>query len=78
MALILCHSLETVALTKRQEQEVVDLKMLRFTLGVTRMAKIRNEMIRGTAQVKQRGDKSQRGQTATVWTCPEEGRWVYW
>lgn len=27
------------------------LKMLRFSLGLTRMAKIRNEIIRGTAQV---------------------------
>ena len=31
--------------------EVAELKMLRFSLGVTRMDKIRNEYIRGTAQV---------------------------
>ena len=45
------YGLETVALTKRQEaeMEVAELKMLRFSLGVTRMDNIRNEYIRGTA-----------------------------
>ena len=33
------------------------LKMLRFSLGVTRMDKIKNEFIRGTAQVRQIGNK---------------------
>ena len=39
------YGLDTVALTKRQEaeMEVAELKMLRFSLGVTRMDKIRNE-----------------------------------
>ena len=39
------YGLETVALTKRQEaeMEVAELKMLQFSLGVTRMDKIRNE-----------------------------------
>ena len=52
--------LETVALTKRQEaeMEVAELKMLRFSLGVTRMDKIRNEYIRGTAQVGKFGEKT--------------------
>ena len=52
--------LETVALTKRQEaeMEVAELKMLRFSLGVTRMDKIRNEYIRGTAQVGRFGEKT--------------------
>ena len=38
------YGLETVALTKRQEaeMEVAELKMLQFSLGVTRMDKIRN------------------------------------
>ena len=49
---MLC-GLETVALTKRQEaeMEVVELKMLRFSFGGTRMDMIRNEYIRGTARV---------------------------
>ncbi|KAJ8375265.1 hypothetical protein SKAU_G00058450 [Synaphobranchus kaupii] len=53
------YGLETVALTKRQEGEleVAELKMLRFSLGVTRMDKIRNEYIRGTAHVGQFGQK---------------------
>ena len=37
--------------------EVAELKMLRFSLGVTRMDKIRNEYIRGTAQVCRFGEK---------------------
>ncbi|KAI5095577.1 hypothetical protein C0J45_14007 [Silurus meridionalis] len=47
------YGLETVALNKRQEAEleVAELKMLRFSLGVTRMDRIRNEFIRVTAHV---------------------------
>ena len=54
------YGLETVALTKRQEaeMEVAELKMLRFSLGVTRMDKIRNEYIRTTAQVGRFGEKT--------------------
>ena len=54
------YGLETVALTKRQEaeMEVAELKILRFSLGVTRMDKIRNEYIRGTAQVGRFGEKT--------------------
>ena len=54
------YGLETVALTKRQEaeMEVAELKMLRDSLGVTRMDKIRNEYIRGTAQVGRFGEKT--------------------
>ncbi|KAI5609740.1 interferon regulatory factor 3 isoform X1 [Silurus asotus] len=50
---------ETMALGKRQEVELeaAELKMLRFSLGVTRMDKIRNEFIRGTAHVGCFGDK---------------------
>ena len=56
------YGLGTVALTKRQEaeMEVAELKMLRFSLGVTRMDKIRNEYIRGTAQVGRFGEKHER------------------
>ena len=56
------YGLETVALTKRQEaeMEVAELKMLRFSLGVTRMDKIRNEYIRGTAQVESLERKHER------------------
>ena len=54
------YGLETVPLTKRHEAEleVAELKMLRFSLGVTRWDKIRNEHIRGTAQVGKMGDKA--------------------
>ncbi|KAI5109305.1 hypothetical protein C0J45_0702, partial [Silurus meridionalis] len=53
------YGLETVALSKRQEAalEEAELKMLRFSLGVTRMDKTRNEFIRGTAHVGCFGDK---------------------
>ncbi|KAI5100192.1 von Willebrand factor A domain-containing protein 5A isoform X4, partial [Silurus meridionalis] len=48
-----------MALSKRQEMEleVAELKMLRFSLGVTTMDRIRNEFIRGTAHVGCFGDK---------------------
>ena len=54
------YGLETAALTKRQEaeMEVAELKMLRFSLGVTRMDKIGNEYIRGTTQVGRFGEKT--------------------
>ena len=52
------YGLETVALTKRQEAETAELNMLRFSLGVTRMDNIRNEYIRGTAQVGRFGEKT--------------------
>ncbi|KAI5099200.1 hypothetical protein C0J45_11339, partial [Silurus meridionalis] len=44
------YGLETVALSKKQEAEleVAELKVLRFSLGVMKMDRIRNEFIRGT------------------------------
>ncbi|KAK3525625.1 hypothetical protein QTP70_001448 [Hemibagrus guttatus] len=50
---------ETVSLRKRQESEleVAELKMLRFSLGVTRLDRIRNKYIRGTVHVGRLGDK---------------------
>ena len=47
------YGLEIVALRKRQEAEleVAEVKMLRFSLGVTRMDSIRNEYISGTTHV---------------------------
>ncbi|KAK3526994.1 hypothetical protein QTP86_006135 [Hemibagrus guttatus] len=52
------YGLETVSLRKRQESEleVAELKMLTFSLGVTRLDRIRNEYIRGTAHVGRLGD----------------------
>ena len=52
--------LETVALRKGQEAEleVAEIKLLRFSLGVTRLDRIRNEYIRGTAHVGCFGDKA--------------------
>ena len=43
------YGLETVAVTKKQveEVEVAEMKMLRFAMGVTRKDKIRNKYIRG-------------------------------
>ena len=47
------YGLETVAVTKKQveEMEVAEMKMLRFAMGVTRKDKIRNEHIRSTVNV---------------------------
>ncbi|KAK3525929.1 hypothetical protein QTP70_010997 [Hemibagrus guttatus] len=57
--LAMLYGLETVSLRKRQESEleVAELKMLSFSLGVTRLDRIRNEYIRGTAHVGRLGDK---------------------
>ncbi|KAK3556387.1 hypothetical protein QTP70_007995 [Hemibagrus guttatus] len=53
------YGLETVSLRKSQESEleVAELKMLRFSLGVTSLDSIRNEYIRGTTHVGRLGDK---------------------
>ncbi|KAK3519649.1 hypothetical protein QTP86_002806, partial [Hemibagrus guttatus] len=53
------YGLETMSMSKRPESEleVAELKMLRFSLGVTRLDRIRNEYIRGTANVGCLGDK---------------------
>ena len=54
---------ETVAVTKKQveEMEVAEMKMLRFTMGVTRKDKIRNEHIRSTVKVEWLGMKMMEG-----------------
>ena len=48
------YGLETVAVTKKQveEIEVAEMKILRFAMGVTRKDKIRNEHIRSTVKVE--------------------------
>ena len=57
------YGLETVAVTKKQveEMKVSEMKMLRFAMGVTRKDKIRNEYIRGTVKVEQLGMKMREG-----------------
>ena len=45
------YGLEAMPLTKIQEAEIAESKSICFSLGVTRMDKIRNEHIRGTGQV---------------------------
>ena len=57
------YGLETVAVTKKQveEMEVAEMKMLRFAMGVTRKDKIRNEHIRSTLKVEQLGMKMREG-----------------
>jgi len=51
--------LETLALTKKQteELETAEMSMLRFSLGVTRLDKIRNTRIRGTAHTDKISEK---------------------
>ena len=59
----LMYGLETIAMTKKQEDnlEVTEMKMLRAALGVTREDRIRNQYIRGTAHVRKMGDKVREG-----------------
>ena len=67
------YGLETVAVTKRHEAEleVAELKMLKFAMGVTRLEKIRNEYIRGTAHIDWFRCKL-RELRLVVWTCAEK------
>ena len=53
------YGLETVAVTKKQmeELEVAGMKMLRFAIGVRRKDKIRNKYIRGTVKIERLGMK---------------------
>ena len=57
------YGLETVAVTKKQieEMEVAEMKMQRFTIGMTRKAKIRNEHIRSTVKIERLGMKMREG-----------------
>ena len=57
------YGLETVAVTKKQieEMEVAEMKMLRFAMGVTRKDKIRNEYISSTVKVERLGMKMREG-----------------
>ena len=53
------YGLETVAVTKKQmeEMKVAEMKMLRFAMRVMRKDKIRNKYIRGTVKVERLGMK---------------------
>ena len=57
------YGLETVAVTKKQveEMEVTEMKMPRFAMGVMRKDKIRNEYIRSTVKVERLGLKMREG-----------------
>ena len=57
------YGLETVAVTKKQveEMEVAEMKMLRFAMGVMRKDKIRNEHIRSTIKLERIGMKMREG-----------------
>ena len=57
------YGLETVAVTKKQleEMEVAKMKMLRFAMGVTKKDKIRNEYIRSTVKIERLGMKMREG-----------------
>ena len=57
------YGLETVAVTKKQveEMEVTEMKMLRFAMRVTRKDKIRNQHIRSTVKVDRLGMKMRKG-----------------
>ena len=62
------YGLETVAVTKKQveEMEVAEMKMLRFAMGATRKVKIKNDYIGGTVKIEQLGNEDEGGQTEVV------------
>ena len=53
------YGMETGAMTEKQVEKrgVAELKMVRWTLGVTRKDKIKNEYVRGTAKIAKLGDQ---------------------
>ena len=53
------YGMETVAVTKSQEKQMerVEMKMLRFSLGVTRRNRIQNEEVRRRLKVEKLSDK---------------------
>ena len=53
------YGLKTLAMTGKQELELetAEMCMLRFALSVTRLDKIKNERIRGTAHTNKLSDK---------------------
>lgn len=53
------YGLDMSQLTNRQkaEQEVAELKILKFSLGLISIDRNRNQYIRGTTQVERFGDK---------------------
>ena len=68
------YGMETVALTRRQEAEleVAELRMLRFAMGVTRLDKIKNTHVRGTANDSECSadwKESKGDQAEVVWAC---------
>ena len=56
---IMVYGLKTVAVIKKQieEMEIAEMKILRFSVGVTRKDKIGNECIRSTVKVERVGMK---------------------
>ena len=57
------YGLETVEITKKQveQNEVAEMKMLKFAMGVTRKDKIRNEYIRNTVKAERLEIKMREG-----------------
>ena len=55
----LLYGMETVAVTKAQESkmEVAEMRMLRFSLGLTRLDQVRNETVRNRLNVGKLSDK---------------------
>ena len=53
------YGMEAVAVTKAQEKkmEVVEMRMLRFSMGKTRMDRVRNDVIRTTLKVSELSGK---------------------
>ncbi|XP_068213319.1 uncharacterized protein [Palaemon carinicauda] len=77
------YGLETIRLTKKQvvETGVAEMKMLKFSLGLTRRDKIRYKFSRETAHVNQSGKKAREarlkcsGHVKRRWSGHVKRRW---
>ena len=73
------YGTETLAVTKGMEKklEASKMKMLKFEFGVTKLDKMRNEVIGSQLKVEQLGAKDERRTFKVVWSCGKMRKWVH-
>ncbi|XP_006820862.1 uncharacterized protein LOC100373182 [Saccoglossus kowalevskii] len=72
---VMLYGVEAVTVTKAQERkmEVAEMKMLRFSLGNTRLNRIQNEEVGRRLGITELGHKLRKTRLV-AWTCGEKGK----